>query len=73
MALGKLGAVGRKDERHVPERGELESEGVVDEDLAQGVGEMLLGAEVVHGEAAVSSFSGLVGRGTREQLAGSQE
>ena len=48
MALGKLGTVGCKDQRYVPKLGELQAKCVVDEDLAQGVWEMLLGAEVIH-------------------------
>eukprot|EP00958_Prasinococcus_capsulatus_P024870 scaffold3981_cov302-Prasinococcus_capsulatus_cf.AAC.2 len=69
VALGQLAAVGREDERDVRKLRALEAQGVVEESLAEGVGEVLLGAddvadahervidghaEVVHGHAVAA-------------------
>mmetsp|Transcript_7884 Transcript_7884/g.19695 ORF Transcript_7884/g.19695 Transcript_7884/m.19695 type:complete len:603 (-) Transcript_7884:9-1817(-) len=61
VALGQLGLVGRQDERHVREDGAREAQRVVDEHLAQRVGQVLLRADdvrdaheaVVHRDAEV--------------------
>ena len=41
--LGQLALVGGQNEGHVRKDGALEVEGVVDQNLAQGVGQVLLG------------------------------